>query len=143
VDPRPSDEWAGGPNDQERKRNRLDNIVHIADLLLSENGSDRLKSELKDVDDAARMRKSVARSKKYEYADVKSDAEAFALPRWAPLLGRLRSLGLPVQRVRSLIRAEHEGIGYESLLVCDADEDGKVVPYEILVQREYAGLNRA
>jgi hypothetical protein len=114
-------------------RRRIDNALYLADWVLGDGVPDRQPSELADVDDAARIRKAQARKAKDEYVDVRSDAEAFALPGWGPLLGRLRELGLPIQRVRSLVRSAFAGGTCESFLVCDADEDGKVVPYEVRV----------
>lgn len=130
---RTTDTWAGGPNDKERKRNRLDGVLNAADFLLSDNPSYGKDTASRLVNEEARTRKYAARKGKFEYADPKSDAEAFAMPGWGAQLAHLRALGLPIQRVRSLIRGAAEGESYESLLVCDADEDGNVLPYDVRV----------
>ncbi|MFG3342555.1 hypothetical protein [Glycomyces sp. NPDC048151] len=125
--------WAGGPDDQERKWHRLDNAVFLTDLVLGDATLDPATTKLDEVNADARIWKTNARANGYEFVDVKSDAEAFALPQWAPVLERLRAFGLPVQRVRSLVRGERGGVRFENLCVCDADEDGKVLPYRVWV----------
>jgi hypothetical protein len=125
--------WAGGPNDDERKWRKLDNFVYVTDLVIGDATLDKTQTKIDLVDQASGVWKWHARHHKLEFADPKSDAEAFALPQWAPLLGHLRSLGLPMQRVRTLVRGERAGVSFDSLCVCDADEDGKVQPYRIWV----------
>ncbi|MBO3735584.1 hypothetical protein [Glycomyces niveus] len=125
-------EWAGGGGD-ERRWHKLENFVYVTDMVFGDATLDRPSTKIDEVDGAARLWKSHSRLNGLEYADVKSDAEAFALPQWGPLLERLRALGLPMQRVRSLVRGESGGVRFENLCVCDADEDGKVIPYRIWV----------
>lgn len=124
-------EW-GGAGD-ERRWHKLENFIYVTDLVFGDATLDRPSTKIDEVDAAARLWKSHSRLNRLEYVDVKRDAEAFALPQWGPLLERLRAFGLPMQRVRSLVRGESGGVRFDNLCVCDADEDGKVIPYRIWV----------
>lgn len=124
--------WASGPG-EERRWHKLENFVYVTDLVFGDATLDRPSTKIDEVNDAARLWKSHARLNGLDHVDVKTDAEAFALPQWGPLLHRLRALGLPIQRVRSLVRGESGGVRFEHCCVCDADEDGKVIPYRIWV----------
>ncbi|MDA1363024.1 hypothetical protein O1R50_25650 [Glycomyces luteolus] len=124
--------WADGAGD-ERRWHKLENFVYVTDLVFGDATLDRPSTKIDEVDDAARLWKSHSRLNGLHYVDVKSDAEAFALPQWGPLLERLRAFRLPMQRVRSLVRGESGGVPFQNLCVCDADEDGKVIPYRIWV----------
>lgn len=128
-----SENWAGGAGDKERKWHRLESAVFLSDRVFGDATLDRPATRIDEVDEAARLWKSHSRLNRLEYADVKRDAEAFALPQWGPLLERLRAFGLPMQRIRSMVRGESGGVRFENLCVCDADEDGKVIPYRIWV----------
>ncbi|MEU5155347.1 hypothetical protein [Glycomyces sp. NPDC021274] len=130
-----SEGWAGGPKDRHRGWRKLDNLVYVTDLVIGDATLDATRTKVDLVNEASRAWQWNARSNGLEYRDPKSDAEAFALPQWGPLLAQLRALGLPVQRVRTLVRGERGGIPFESLCVCDADEDGEVLPYRIWVLR--------
>lgn len=124
-------EW-GGAGD-ERRWHKLENFIYVTDLVFGDATLDRPSTKIDEVDAAARLWKSHSRLNRLEYVDVKRDAEAFAMPQWGPLLERLRAFGLPMQRVRSLVRGESGGVRFDNLCVCDADEDGKVIPYRIWV----------
>lgn len=130
-----SEGWAGGPRDENRVWRRLDDFVYVSDLVAGDATLDAARTRLDLVDDASKVWRWNARRNGLEFADPKSDAEAFALPQWGSLLARLRALGLPVRRVRTLVRGERGGVPFESLCVCDADEDGEVMPYRIWVLR--------
>jgi hypothetical protein len=124
-------DW-GGAGD-ERRWHKLENFVYVTDMVFGDATIARPATKIDEVDEAARLWKSHARLNGLEYADVRSDAEAFALPQWGPVLERLRAWGLPMQRVRSLVRGESGGVRFENVCVCDADEDGKVIPYRVWV----------
>lgn len=126
-------EWAGGPDDKERKWNKLDNALYWADWVFGNTPPDLPQTKVDEVNEAARAWKRAARQFGLEYDDPKSDAEAFAMPQWAPLLGYLRGLGLPLGRIRSLARGRTGGGPFESLCFCDADEDGKIEAYRVTV----------
>lgn len=126
--------WAGGADDRERRRNRRDNALDLVDWLIDDGPApDLTKSVLDHVNEAAGLWKWNAKHYGLEYLDPKSDAEAFASPQWAPLLHRLRALGFPMQRIRSLARGRTDGGPFESLCVCDADEDGNLQAYRVTV----------
>lgn len=126
--------WAGGPDDQERRRNRRDDALDFVDWLIDDGPAlDLSKSALDHVNEAAGLWKWNAKHYGLEHLDPKTDAEAFASPQWGPLLQHLRALGLPMQRIRSLARGRTDGGPFESLCVCDADEDGNLQPYRITV----------
>jgi hypothetical protein len=127
--------WAGGTDDRRVGWRKLENFVYVTDVVFGDAAIDRTMTKIDLVNDASGVWKWNARSNGLDYVDPKSDAEAFALPQWGPLLSHLRALGLPVQRVRTLVRGERGGVPFESLCVCDADEDGNVIPYRIWVLR--------
>ncbi|MDN3241281.1 hypothetical protein [Glycomyces tritici] len=126
---------AGGRRDGNRVWRRLDNLAYVSDMVVGDATLDATRTRTDLVNDASKVWKRNARPNRLEFTDPKSDAEAFALPQWRPLLMQLRLLGLPVQRVRALVRGERGGVPFESLCVCDADEDGEVLPYRIWVLR--------
>lgn len=128
-------EWAGGPKDKHRVWRKLDNFVYVTDLVIGDATLDATRTKIDLVNDASGVWRWNARPNGLEYVDPKSDAEAFGLPGWGPLLAQLRGLGLPMQRVRTLVRGERGGVPFESLCVCDADEDGEVLPYRVWVLR--------
>jgi hypothetical protein len=130
-----AEQWAGGPKDRHRVWRKLDNVVYVTDLVFGDATLDAANTKIDQVNEASGVWKWNARPNGLEYVDPKSDAEAFALPQWAPLLTHLRALGLPIQRVRTLVRGERGGVPFESLCVCDADENGEVIPYRIWVLR--------
>lgn len=127
-----ADEWAGGPNDKERKRNKLSDAVDWFDFAVFDSTPDFTRTRLDEIDESARVWKSVARRHGLEFYDPRSDGEAQAAnAAWGPLLARLRGLGLPVQRVRALVRGQDQGVHFQSACVCDADDGGNVIPLRL------------